>query len=248
MEITPILVIAILLAILVSSLSIFNKSHSNKNRSKLKRKTKASKLDIEEKGKAAEKNLTTELFDLGFLKDEIFENLYINKDNGKFSQVDTVLLTKVGVIVFEVKNYSGLIYGDAQEHAWTQILANGEITNQFYNPVKQNYRHILELKKNITRLSKIPFYSVIVFYGDSELKQIHCSYNNTFIIKPSDIFNVINYFIKHNKIINYDYRDEIVTALKGYALNGQNPNIVNKHRRNVSDMLGNVDNKSTAKK
>ncbi len=244
-----ILTIIVLFIILVLSFTIFSKPHTKESRPKKSNK-KTNKLDIEEKGKVAEKNLIEELLDLGFHKEDIFENLYIEKDNGKFSQVDTVLLTKVGVIVFEVKNYSGWIYGDAAELNWQQILNNGEITNQFYNPVKQNYTHIVELKKNVAEMSKLPFYSVIVFYGDSELKKIHCGYNNTFIIKPSEIFEVINHFIKHNKILDYDNRDKekIVSTLKQYASNGDNKNIVKRHSRNISDMLDNVEHKSTNKK
>ncbi len=246
--IAPILVIVVLFIIFVSSITILHKPDTKGNSAKFK-KIKNTKdindLDIEEKGKAAEKSLITDLFDLGFSDKDAFENLYINKENGKFAQIDAVLLTKVGVIVFEVKNYSGLIYGDASEHNWTQILANGEVENSFYNPVKQNHKHIVELKKSVVELSHVPFYSVIVFYGNCELKNIHCSYKDTFIIKPAEIFDVINYFMKRNHIIEYDKREYIVAALKQYAINGLDTNIVKRHSKNVADMLGNVERTST---
>ena len=39
----------------------------------------------------------------------IYHDLIIKKDNDEFSQIDLVLVTSEGIIVFEVKDYSGWI-------------------------------------------------------------------------------------------------------------------------------------------
>ncbi len=77
---------------------------------------------------------------------------------------------------------------------------------------------------------------------------IHCSYNNTFIIKPSDIFDVINYFIKRNKLISYDNREQIISELKLCVANGQDENIRKRHVQNIEDMLYGVEHKTTKSK
>ncbi len=66
------------------------------------------------------------MLQLGIQEEDIFYNLYVEKSNGQFSQIDLVILTKVGVIVIEVKNYSGWIYGNGNQRQWTQVLAYGK--------------------------------------------------------------------------------------------------------------------------
>lgn len=65
----------------------------------------------------------------------IFHDLYIQKTNGEYTQIDVAVATKAGIIVFEVKDYSGWIFGNGHQRYWTQILAYGEEKHRFYNPV-----------------------------------------------------------------------------------------------------------------
>lgn len=68
---------------------------------------------------------------LNLLKEDInpktiFHDLYIRKSNGEYTQVDVAIPTKAGIIVFEVKDYSGWIFGNEHQKYWTQILAYGK--------------------------------------------------------------------------------------------------------------------------
>ena len=72
--------------------------------------------------------------------------------------------TKVGIIVFEVKEYNGWIFGSGHQKEWTQILAFGKQKYRFYNPVLQNKRHIEQLRSKLPQLANIPFFSVVVFF------------------------------------------------------------------------------------
>lgn len=64
---------------------------------------------------------------LNLLKNEIpaitiFHDLYVERYMDWYSQIDAVVVTRVGIIVFEVKDYSGWIFGKGYEEQWTQVL------------------------------------------------------------------------------------------------------------------------------
>ena len=101
----------------------------------------------------------------GFKPGALFHDLYIKKHNGQNTQIDLVLATNVGLIVFEVKDYTGWIFGKGSQNQWTQVLAYGRDKYRFYNPVRQNDGHIKELRKQSKQFEKLPMFSVIVFYG-----------------------------------------------------------------------------------
>ena len=59
------------------------------------------------RGTWSEQDLAARLERLGLPPSSIFHDLYIQKPNGCYSQIDVLALTSVGIIVFEVKDYSG---------------------------------------------------------------------------------------------------------------------------------------------
>lgn len=92
-------------------------------------------------------------------KQYVIHNLII-ENNGKTAQIDHIVINQKAVFVIETKNYSGEIYGLEDQQEWTQILAQGNVKNKLYNPVKQNATHVYNIKKI---LGKIPIRSLIVF-------------------------------------------------------------------------------------
>ena len=99
-------------------------------------------------------------------------NCYIPKEDGNTTEIDVILLHESGIYVFESKNYSGWIFGNANSKMWTQTLESGD-KNQFYNPIWQNQSHINYLKQYLGE--DIQTISIIVFSDRCELKSI--SYN-----------------------------------------------------------------------
>ena len=146
-------------------------------------------------------------------------------------------MTEVGIIVVEVKDYSGWIFGSGNKRQWTQVLAYGKEKYRFYNPVMQNNNHILELRKKLRQFRTLPFYSLIVFYGDCVFKDINSIPQGTYISKVSNVSNMINTIIKNNKEVNYFDKNQIIELLKKYAENGKNIEIQNQHVKNIKDML-----------
>ncbi|NEN25223.1 NERD domain-containing protein [Cryomorpha ignava] len=77
--------------------------------------------------------------------------------------------------------WSGWISGDGHRTTWTKVLNYGKVKYRFYNPIKQNNSHIKALKNLHSQFKTVPFYSVIVFYGDCELKEINYVPKGTYI-------------------------------------------------------------------
>ena len=189
------------------------------------------------RGTSSERELILGLLKNGIPKETIFHDLMIKKNN-KFSQIDMVIPTKEGIIVFEVKEYSGWIFGSGNNTNWTQILAYGEKKYKFYNPIKQNNNHITELKKTLKQFQKIPFFSIIVFFGDCELKEINYIPNGTYIVKAQRIFEVLNLIKTENEPTSYTNKREVVDTLKKLVSLGENVGYQEQHIENIKNMTG----------
>ncbi|MCK7538689.1 MAG: NERD domain-containing protein [Marinilabiliales bacterium] len=155
------------------------------------------------RGTWSERNLVLKLLKSGIPAQTIFHDLYLRKPGGHFSQIDLVVATRVGIIVFEVKDYSGWIFGDGRYTQWTQVLAYGKQKYRFYNPIKQNNKHIEDLKNLLRPFGNVPFYSIVVFYGDCVLKEIGFVPDGTFIVRPARVKEVMKIIIRNNEPAQY---------------------------------------------
>ncbi len=102
------------------------------------------------RGTRTERKLVFQLLNAGFPAITVYHDLYLQNRNGRSTQIDVALATKVGIIVFEVKDYSGWIYGSVNQMNWTQVLAYRKEKHRFYNPILQNQRHFDNLKTKLT--------------------------------------------------------------------------------------------------
>lgn len=185
-------------------------------------------------GEKSEERLILMLRNLGYSAEDIYHNLYIPLKNGNFSQIDLLLLTSVGIIVFEVKDYSGWIFGKGNHNQWTQVLNYGKEKHRFYNPIKQNEKHISNLKNYIGK--SFPCFSVIVFYGNSKLKDISFIPKDTYIAKPRQISNVLDRILAEDRSVFYDIN--IKKRLSQAVEYGRNDSIKTKHIENIKEMKG----------
>lgn len=127
-----------------------------------------------DRGTWSERDLIPKLLDkCGIDKRVIYHDLYIRKENGTYTQIDLAVPTPQGIIVFEVKDYSGWIFGNGNSKYWMQILAYGEEKHQFYNPIWQNRTHINALRKLLPNNPDVPIFNIVVFYGNSEFKDLN---------------------------------------------------------------------------
>lgn len=84
------------------------------------------------------------------------------------TQIDHILVSTKGIFVIETKHYRGWIFGNQNHPKWTQVIF--KFKNKFQNPLRQNYKHIKELRRYFHFLSEDVFKSVVVFTGDCEFK------------------------------------------------------------------------------
>ena len=143
----------ILVFILLSVVSIFVYTEF-KDRELLKKVTNLNR------GTRSERKMVLKILKSGIKSTAIFHDIYLNNGNGKYSQIDLVVATKVGIVVFEIKEYSGWIFGSENQINWTQILAYGKRKFKFYNPILQNKKHVEDLKK-FYHFDGIPVFSMI---------------------------------------------------------------------------------------
>lgn len=177
------------------------------------------------RGEWSERRVVLRLLKMGINPKAIFHDLYIQKPNGEYTQVDVAVATKAGIIVFEVKDYSGWIFGNEHQKYWTQLLAYGKEKHRFYNPVMQNSGHIQAIRQCLQQNPDTPIYSVIVFFGSSEFKDVTCNANNTFIIYPRYIQQVVSEILMQPNA-NFGNKYEIMNLFTKAVQNGNNPMIV----------------------
>jgi Nuclease-related domain len=190
------------------------------------------------RGTRSERDLVLKLLKYGMPTDIIFHDLYLKKQNGGFSQIDLVAVTDFGIIVFEVKDYSGWLYGTGNQQQWTKVLAYGKQKYRFYNPILQNNKHVTELKKQLIQVGDLPFYSIVVFYGNCVLKEINYVPNGTFLVKSERALDAMKTIFKENKPVHYTNRDEVFLILKEAVTNGKMIENQTQHKENIKDMLG----------
>lgn len=96
------------------------------------------------------------------------------------TEIDVVLLHPSGIYVIESKNYSGWIFGKADQRNWTVCL-NRNTKERVPNPIRQNNGHISALMR-VLDLPREAFVSLIVFSERCELKRIPDDTDSTLII------------------------------------------------------------------
>ncbi len=190
------------------------------------------------RGTRTERDLVLKFLKYGIPAQTIFHDLYVKKHNGNFSQIDLVVATKVGIIVLEVKDYSGWIFGAGHNSQWTQVLAYGKRKYRLYNPIMQNSKHISDLKKQLRQFETVPFYSIVVFYGNCVLKEINFVPNGTFLVKSNRVLEVMKTLMKNNELARYTNKNEIVRILNEAVKNGEDKETQIQHIKNVREMLG----------
>lgn len=190
------------------------------------------------RGTASERDLVFRLLNNGIPATTIFHDLLLEKVKGEFSQVDVVVPTKVGILAFEVKDYSGWIFGNGGHEQWTQVMAYGREKYHFYNPIRQNASHIRFLRKELNLSNDIPVFSIIVFYGDCELKELNYIPKQTFVIKPHRLKDVLTDILDSNPEAPFSDKWEIMKLLRIAVERGESSSETQQHILNIEERLG----------
>ena len=118
------------------------------------------------------------------------------------------------------------------------MLNYGKVKHRFYNTIKQNNGHIKSIRNLHPQLKYIPFYSVIVFYGDCELKEINYVPKGTYIAKANRVFEVLREIKENNEPARYKDKREVVRVLREAVEAGANTTNQERHIANITDVVG----------
>jgi hypothetical protein len=188
------------------------------------------------RGTSSERKMVLTLLKAKVPAQTIFHDLYLRNSNGKYSQLDLVVATSVGIIVFEIKEYSGWIFGTGNQRDWTQVLAYGKRKYSFYNPIFQNKKHISDLIGQLSQFQKVPFYSVIVFFGKCEFRDLRLIPDDVFLIKSKEVSDVFKKILQDKPKAKYTDKWEVVRLLSEAVQNGENRSICEEHIKNIEAM------------
>ena len=190
------------------------------------------------RGTEMERELVLSLLKHGVPPITIYHDLYVPKKSGGYAQVDMVVVTSVGIIVVEAKDYGGWIFGNGKQQQWTQVLAYGKKKYRFYNPILQNMLHIHYLKEVCTQFYSIPFYNVAVFSDRSHLRELNFIPNNTFVTTQHRLIEVIGHIKCSNPTAKYQNKSEVINVLKRMVENGNKEGIEIEHIHNIHEAMG----------
>ena len=176
------------------------------------------------RGEDSERDLIYRLVMAGIPSSTIFHDLYMPCKNGH-TQIDLVVPTNVGIFVFEVKDFSGWLFGNANQDKWTQVLAYGREKHQFYNPIKKKEGHINALRNSSEQIKQVPIYSIIVFYGSSEVRELTNIPTNCWVLYPREVAYTVKNIINNAPPAPYTNKWEVMHILKSAVENGTNPEV-----------------------
>lgn len=195
--------------------------------------------EYEKTGDIGEQHLYRELIAL-FGKKNIFRNLYLEKENGKTTEIDLLAIHSTGIYVFESKNYSGLIIGSTEERQWRQIL--GKKVYTFYNPILQNNMHIRALQGYLLeKYPNINYYSYIVFSIRCDLTEIETAQERTFVLKREFLKqNLTNILQSQEPILS----EKEISTLSLFFKSKERPDetVRVQHNKNIQEALNRCPN------
>ena len=136
---------------------------------------------------------------------KVLNGVYLPLSDGTTAQIDHIVVSRYGVFVIETKNYSGWIFGKADDPEWTQTFYHKRDTVQ--NPLRQNYKHICALVENL-RIDKSYFHNVVALTDNCEFKTR----------RPENVIStrrIVEYILTFNKpLMTTSQVDEIAEAIK----------------------------------
>jgi|SRR5690349_166967 len=87
---------------------------------------------------------------------------------GGTAQIDHILISRFGIFVIETKDYSGWIFGSADDRKWTAVYYR--LKFRFQNPLRQNSGHVRAIQNLLEFLPANAIRSVVVFAGSGRFK------------------------------------------------------------------------------
>ena len=119
-----------------------------------------------------------------------YYNIYFKNNAGELCQVDFLVLLGNTLITIEVKTFNRcVVLGNTMSQTWTACYRNSNKT--FYNPVKQNEKHIDIIKDCLSR--DIRIVNIVVFASGCVLKVKDSNeFDDNYVVSMSDLWYLLN--------------------------------------------------------
>lgn len=179
------------------------------------------------KGFLGEKIVSSILYLLDGSKYKVVNNVVLNT-GGRISQIDHLVVSDYGIFVIETKNYKGWIFGDENSEYWTQVLYKRK--EKFYNPIRQNFGHILALKNRLGEFPDTKYIPIIVFLPKAKIK-VSTSTEVTYTYK---LLNVIR---KHSTVVSLTENEKEKIFQKINSINARATYKRSQHVRSINQRI-----------
>ena len=104
-------------------------------------------------------------------KENVVLNMYLPSESQRVedTELDIVAISNKNIYCFEMKNYTGKIYGFRDQYRWSEYIRRKEYT--FYNPLRQNEGHVKALEKHLF-VEKDNIVPVVVFSNKADITKV----------------------------------------------------------------------------
>lgn len=91
---------------------------------------------------------------------KVVSHVYCVNHNKVPTEIDSVMVTRFGIVVIETKHFSGTLIGHIDQDHWTLQFKHHK--RSVYSPIRQNQTHIYALNKALPQYRHVPKFSMIV--------------------------------------------------------------------------------------
>lgn len=145
----------------------------------------------------------------------VLRNVYIPFEDN-FTEVDVIYIHKSGIYVFESKDYSGDIYGHENDPHWHWYSPVKKY--QFYNPIKQNWAHVLSLCALIGEEWRNKMFPIVVFGKYATLRRVTVSPKNAYVVHFNSLSSLLRKLSKQSdNMIAPEDIERLYTTLLPYT-------------------------------
>lgn len=160
--------------------------------------------------------------------------LFLNKNTGRTSQIDHVVVSPYGLFVIECKSYNGKLEGRDTQTYWQYTHNDSGNQYKVYSATAQNYTHIKTLESVLSDYYPLPSTSLIVFSDNTDFTNLYCKKSI-----PLHVSELRDFLESQNTLIYLlGAVEDIMRILSDSRLRGKE--VQDLHNRQVKDTLRSI--------